>query len=44
MSTVAFAAVRLLQSPNIEFYGQHIGVVVAETFEQARYAARLDES
>ncbi|MCY7375295.1 MAG: xanthine dehydrogenase family protein molybdopterin-binding subunit [Pyrinomonadaceae bacterium] len=31
----------LLQSPNIEFHGQHIGVVVAETFEQARYAARL---
>jgi xanthine dehydrogenase YagR molybdenum-binding subunit len=31
----------LLQSPNIEFHGQHIGLVVAETFEQARYAARL---
>ncbi|MDO1450842.1 xanthine dehydrogenase family protein molybdopterin-binding subunit [Rhodocytophaga aerolata] len=31
----------LLQSPDIEFYGQHIGVVVAETFEQARYAAKL---
>lgn len=31
----------LLQSAAIEFYGQHIGVVVAETFEQARYAARL---
>lgn len=31
----------LLQSSAIEFYGQHIGVVVAETFEQARYAARL---
>ena len=31
----------LLQSPEIEFYGQHIGVVVAETFEQARYAASL---
>jgi len=31
----------LLQSPNIEFHGQHIGVVVAETFEQARYAAQL---
>ena len=31
----------LLQSPAIEFYGQHIGVVVAETFEQARYAATL---
>ncbi len=31
----------LLQSPDVEFYGQHIGVVVAETFEQARYAAKL---
>ncbi|QHT67656.1 xanthine dehydrogenase family protein molybdopterin-binding subunit [Rhodocytophaga rosea] len=31
----------LLQNPDIEFYGQHIGVVVAETFEQARYAAKL---
>lgn len=31
----------LLQSPEIEFYGQHIGVVVAETFEQARHAASL---
>lgn len=31
----------LLQSKNIEFYGQHIGIVVAETFEQARYATRL---
>jgi xanthine dehydrogenase molybdopterin-binding subunit B len=31
----------LLQGPGIEFYGQHIGMVVAETFEQARYAARL---
>ncbi|MDQ3130196.1 MAG: xanthine dehydrogenase family protein molybdopterin-binding subunit [Acidobacteriota bacterium] len=31
----------LLQSPNIEFHGQHIGVVVAETYEQARFAARL---
>jgi xanthine dehydrogenase YagR molybdenum-binding subunit len=30
----------MLQSPNIEFHGQHIGVVVAETFEQARAAAR----
>ncbi|MDQ3041650.1 MAG: molybdopterin-dependent oxidoreductase, partial [Acidobacteriota bacterium] len=30
-----------LQSPNIEFHGQHIGVVVAETYEQARFAARL---
>ncbi|GAB3930834.1 xanthine dehydrogenase family protein molybdopterin-binding subunit [Larkinella terrae] len=31
----------LLQSPEIEFFGQHIGIVVAESFEQARYAARL---
>ncbi|WP_080240446.1 xanthine dehydrogenase family protein molybdopterin-binding subunit [Spirosoma rigui] len=31
----------LLQSPEIEFYGQHIGMVVAETFEQARHAAHL---
>ncbi|WP_338877051.1 xanthine dehydrogenase family protein molybdopterin-binding subunit [Spirosoma sp. SC4-14] len=31
----------LLQSPEIEFYGQHIGLVVAETFEQARYASHL---
>ncbi|MCW3090552.1 MAG: acylaldehyde oxidase [Ferruginibacter sp.] len=31
----------LLQGPAIQFYGQHIGMVVAETFEQARYAARL---
>jgi xanthine dehydrogenase YagR molybdenum-binding subunit len=31
----------MLQDTNIEFYGQHIGVVVAETFEQARHAARL---
>jgi xanthine dehydrogenase YagR molybdenum-binding subunit len=31
----------LLQSPEIEFNGQHIGLVVAETFEQARFASRL---
>lgn len=31
----------LLQSAVINFYGQHIGVVVAETFEQARHAAQL---
>ena len=31
----------LLQGPEIEFYGQHIGLVVAETFEQARHAATL---
>jgi len=31
----------LLQGPEVRFYGQHIGLVVAETFEQARHAARL---
>jgi xanthine dehydrogenase YagR molybdenum-binding subunit len=31
----------LLQGPEIKFYGQHIGVVLAESFEQARYAAQL---
>jgi xanthine dehydrogenase YagR molybdenum-binding subunit len=31
----------LLQSPKIEFHGQHIGLVVAETYEQARHAASL---
>jgi len=31
----------MLQNTNVEFYGQHIGVVVADTYEQARYAARL---
>jgi xanthine dehydrogenase YagR molybdenum-binding subunit len=31
----------MLQSETVEFHGQHIGVVVAETFEQARFAARL---
>lgn len=31
----------LLQSPDIEFHGQHIGLVVAETYEQARYATSL---
>jgi xanthine dehydrogenase YagR molybdenum-binding subunit len=31
----------LLQGPEIEFYGQHIGIVVAETFEQARHASHL---
>lgn len=30
----------LLQSGEIKFYGQHIGIVVADTFEQARYAAQ----
>lgn len=31
----------LLQSPDVKFFGQHIGVIVAETFEQARSASRL---
>ena len=31
----------ILQSPAIDFYGQHIAVVVADTYEQARHAARL---
>ncbi len=31
----------ILQDANIEFYGENIGVVIAETFEQARYAAKL---
>lgn len=31
----------LLQSPEITFHGQHIGMVVAETFEQATAAAHL---
>ncbi|MEP6951294.1 MAG: xanthine dehydrogenase family protein molybdopterin-binding subunit [Ginsengibacter sp.] len=31
----------LLQGPEIKFHGQHIGIVVAESFEQARYAALL---
>ena len=30
-----------LQDARVEFFGQHIGVVVAETLEQARYAAGL---
>ena len=30
-----------LQTPEVHFYGEYIGVVVAETFEQARYAANL---
>ncbi|GHB81394.1 xanthine dehydrogenase family protein molybdopterin-binding subunit [Persicitalea jodogahamensis] len=33
----------LLQSPEIKFFGQTIGMVVAETFEQAIYAASLVE-
>ncbi|GAB2777407.1 xanthine dehydrogenase family protein molybdopterin-binding subunit [Rhabdobacter roseus] len=31
----------MLQGPEVTFYGQHIGLVVAETFEQARHAAHL---
>jgi xanthine dehydrogenase YagR molybdenum-binding subunit len=31
----------LLQGPEILFYGQHIGIVVAETFEQATHAAKM---
>lgn len=31
----------VLQDTTITFYGQHIGVVIAETLEQAKYAADL---
>lgn len=31
----------VLQTSKIRFFGEYIGVVVAETFEQAQYAARL---
>jgi xanthine dehydrogenase YagR molybdenum-binding subunit len=31
----------ILQDASIEYWGENIGVVVAETFEQARFAARL---
>lgn len=31
----------VLQSPDVQYYGEYIGLVVAETFEQAQYAARL---
>jgi xanthine dehydrogenase YagR molybdenum-binding subunit len=31
----------ILQDPKVEFYGQHIAVVVADTYEQARHAAGL---
>jgi len=31
----------LLQGPEVQFYGQHIGIVVAETFEQATHAAKM---
>ncbi|HEY2866137.1 MAG TPA: hypothetical protein VGJ02_03530, partial [Pyrinomonadaceae bacterium] len=35
------AGTAMLQDANITFFGQNIGVVVADTYEQARYAARL---
>ena len=31
----------MLQGPDVEYYGQTIGLVAAETFEQARAASRL---
>jgi xanthine dehydrogenase YagR molybdenum-binding subunit len=31
----------VLQGPEVNWYGQFVGAVVAETFEQAQYAARL---
>lgn len=31
----------VLQSPEIRYYGEYVGVVIAETLEQAQYAARL---
>jgi xanthine dehydrogenase YagR molybdenum-binding subunit len=31
----------MLQSPEVKFFGQHIGLVIAETFEQAAHAAHL---
>lgn len=31
----------VLQNTTIHFFGQYIGIVVAETYEQARFAARL---
>jgi xanthine dehydrogenase YagR molybdenum-binding subunit len=31
----------LMQSPEVCFYGEHIGIVVAETFEQATHAAKM---
>ncbi|SDB50537.1 xanthine dehydrogenase YagR molybdenum-binding subunit [Flavobacteriaceae bacterium MAR_2010_188] len=30
-----------LQSDEVHYYGEYVGLVVAETFEQAQYAARL---
>lgn len=34
-------AVPVLQGTRIHHYGQHVAVVIAETYEQARFAARL---
>jgi xanthine dehydrogenase YagR molybdenum-binding subunit len=39
MTTKSIAPV--LQSNKVHYYGEYVGVVVAETFEQAQYAARL---
>ncbi|MBC7655341.1 MAG: xanthine dehydrogenase family protein molybdopterin-binding subunit [Oligoflexus sp.] len=39
ISTTTIAPV--LQSNKVHYYGEYIGLVVAETFEQAQYAARL---
>ena len=33
--------VPVLQDNKVHYYGQYVGLVVAETFEQAQYAARL---
>ncbi|PPK84223.1 xanthine dehydrogenase molybdenum binding subunit apoprotein [Neolewinella xylanilytica] len=41
LSTTSIAPV--LQSPEINWYGEWVAVVVAETIEQAQYAARLVE-
>ena len=39
ISTTSIAPV--LQTNKVHFYGEYVGLVVAETFEQAKYAARL---